>query len=268
VTYLGTELSVDDGFPIELYTFSRGSFSWRYTSADEDKTVASVVYESAQIKRDSFKQTQEMSKSTLGLTLSRTLSVLDQFKVSPPTDIIQVVIQRYHEGDGEVTTPWAGRIINVKFLEKEAEIKCEPIYTSLKRPALRRRYQTACPYVLYGSNCTLDRANFLVNGVVDSVNGLVLESSAFGAFADGYFSGGYTSWAVSGNTETRFIIDHVGDFITINLPFTGGVGTALQTYPGCDHILNTCINKFNNVVNYGGQPFFPRKNPMGGNPVF
>ena len=56
--------------------------------------------------------------------------------------------------------------------------------------------------------------------------------------------------------------------ITILTPALLAVGRVLATYPGCDGTWNTCINKFNNWKNYGGQPWIPIKNPMGGESIY
>jgi len=49
---------------------------------------------------------------------------------------------------------------------------------------------------------------------------------------------------------------------------SAAVGDQVRAYPGCDHSLITCANKFGNSLNFGGFPFMPEKNPMDGTPVF
>ena len=269
MTYDARERSLFEAYPVELYLFARGAQYWRYTSADEDKVVDGVTYNSVQIKRGAFEQNQEMSRSNLTLTMDKGISFLDQFRGSPPTDIVQLTIQRYHEGDAQLAVPWVGRVVNVKFLERKAEVWLEPVFTSLRRPTLRRMYQTTCPHVLYGAACGKSSADFRVDATLTGVSGRDLLSPAFSSFADGYFAGGYVDWEVAEVLERRFIIAHVGQTITLNLPLAGIPANAtVRAYPGCDHTLNTCHNKFNNVDNYGGQPFYPKKNPMNGTPIF
>lgn len=269
MTFQAQESSTYSAHPIELYQFSRGSVTWRYTSADEDKVISLITYTKQAIDRTAFEQTQEMSRSPITLTVDKNLPFVLQYRGSPPSDIVLLKIQRYHELDGELVTPWMGRVTNVKFKERTAEIRCEPIYTSMKRPVLRRRYQTTCPHVLYGAMCGAPSASFVTNVTVQSVNGLTISSSTFALQADGYYSGGYVDWEVGGNLERRFILSHVGSDITINLPFASGVnGSIIRAYPGCDHLLSTCNSKFSNVLNYGGQPFYPKKNPFGGSPIY
>ena len=71
----------------------------------------------------------------------------------------------------------------------------------------------------------------------------------------------------------RYITQHDGDQITLMsaIPslvesIEGSDGQAAVTlYPGCDHTLNDCINKFDNRDNYGGFQWIPSKNPFANN---
>lgn len=269
MTYTAKENSTYDGQPNELYQFVRNGQSWRYTSADEDKTIESIIYSSASLTRTKLEQNQEMSRNPITVSIDKNASFVQQFRGAPPSDVIQLTIFRYHEGDSEVVTIWIGRVVNIRLKERIAEIRCEPIFTAMKRPVLRRRYQTTCPHVLYGAQCGVLSSSFSVITSLLSVSGTTLTASAFGTHPDGYFSGGYVEWEVDGNIETRPIINHVGTAITVNFPFQGMPSNAtVKAFPGCDHVLATCNTKFNNVENYGGQPFFPSKNPMNGTTIY
>jgi len=41
-------------------------------------------------------------------------------------------------------------------------------------------------------------------------------------------------------------------------------GSTVTLWPGCARTMNACLNKFNNLDNYGGLPFLPSKNPFSG----
>ncbi len=264
------EISEYDSFPVELYTFTRQTNIWRYTSADEDKVVGGFVYLAYPMQRDNFQQSQEMARGPINIKMSKQVPFLQEFRASPPSSVTTLTIIRYHEDLAEYVTAWLGRVTNVKFAERDAEVRCEPVFTSLKRPCLRRRYQTTCPHVLYGAQCTVSRAAFAVNTTLAGVAGDVLTSGTFALSPDGWFAGGYVDWDNgAGDIERRFIISHTGSNITIGLPFNGmPSGAEVVAYPGCDHLLQTCADKFDNEENYGGQPFYPGKNPMNGTPIF
>ena len=40
------------------------------------------------------------------------------------------------------------------------------------------------------------------------------------------------------------------------------VGQDVDVFAGCDHTVDTCDQKFDNVINYGGWPYVPSKNPF------
>ena len=269
MTLNAAENSVYSSQPNELYTFSRSAIQWRYTSADEDKVFNLLTYTAVTLKRAAMEQTQEMSRSNLTLNMDKNIPFLTQFRASPPTDIVMLTINRFNEGDTDLAVMWVGRVVSIKFTEREAEVRCEPVFTSMKRPTIRRMYQRNCPHVLYGTSCGANGANFAVAVDILSISGNTITASVFALKADGYYAGGYVDWEQGGALERRFITDHTGQVITLSLPFNGlTTDQTLRAYPGCDHTLNTCGQKFNNYANYGGQPYYPAVNPLTGTSIY
>lgn len=262
--------------PIELYTFSRGSTKWYFTSADRDITFLGKVYLKTPMKRGRIESTQDIGKTPLKIETSIRNPFVTQYIASSPTAIIDVTIQRIHAADADPSTTFVGRVINVTFKENEVTILCQSVQSSLRRPGLRRLYQTTCPHVLYGGGCGVVRSVFLTTAVLSAVSGLDLTSSSFIISVDvvfdaNWFVGGYVEVSSGGLVSTRFITahDNVNGILTLNLPLpTAVVGTTVDAHPGCDHANSTCGAKFSNIENYGGFPFIPEKNPMDGTSVF
>lgn len=263
------EKSVQDGAPVELYTFTRDAQVWRFTSADRAKVVSGNTYTAAVITRNDIETGTELARSPLRLEVPRDFAVADLWRIWPPTSRVTLLLRQYHEGDGELITLWSGRVINVEFEEARANVIAEPVFTTIKRIGLRRLYQRQCPHVLYGARCGVDKAAHDVAGTIASISGLVLTITAAGSSPDGHFAGGYLEFQPSaGVYERRFIEAHTGSAITVMGSVAGLSGGASVTlYPGCDHTLATCNAKFSNAVNYGGMPFMPEQNPFGGSPV-
>lgn len=274
MTYNAQEVSVYGGQPIELYTLTRGPFTYRFTSTDFDVFAFGNTYLSGQLKRSKIEQTQDRTRCPLNFMCDKDLDFLLPFRGAPPSDVTMVTLSRYHRTDvgEEMTTPWIGRITNVKFLEREADVRCEPAFTSMQRPTLRRMYQTNCPHLLYGPSCGVIEGSYLTLASVDSITGSggrVITATEIGLFASGYFSGGRLDWVHDGVFDRRFIAGHTGSSVTINLPLQGlSPGDVVYVYPGCDHTIATCNSKFANKLNYGGQLHYPGVNPMTGNPVY
>ena len=269
MTFDDRESSEYEGEPVELYTFTKQGMMWRYTSSDEDKNVYGNIYKALPVSRNNIEQTQEMARSNLTVKLSKNAPFLFQFRGSPPTSVINFKLERYHEGLDSFITMWLGRVVNIRFAERDAEVLCEPIYTSLRRPVLRMRYQTTCPHVLYGNACRLERSDYFIIGNMLTNGGTVIQVGECSTYPNNYFAGGYIDWESMVDVQRRFILSHTGANLEINLPFAGaGGGATMRIYPGCDHTLGSCHDKFNNEINYGGQPFYPGKNPFTGAKIF
>lgn len=271
MAYSTRELSTIDGEPIELYTFQAPGQTWNYNNSDSDVTVGGATYKSINIKRLDIEQTPDKARSPQTLTLPGANVFVGQYAASPPNFVVRVTIKRHHRGDTDVATIWLGRVVNVKFMADgfEAEVRCEPVYTSILRPVLRRLYQRNCSHVLFGVECRLSRTAYEEDISLQGVNGTVLSAGEFALKADGYYGGGYVQWTSGTEIQRRFIVSHSSFDITVSLPFVGLPGNAsIKVYPGCDHTLDTCVTTFSNELNYGGQPYFPDKNPFGQSPVF
>jgi uncharacterized phage protein (TIGR02218 family) len=77
-----------------------------------------------------------------------------------------------------------------------------------------------------------------------------------------WFTGGVIIFT-SGQNSGRAIEARGSDLATGDLvlsfppPFPVGTGDAFEIYPGCDKRLSTCIERFDNVLNFRGDPFVP-----------
>lgn len=77
---------------------------------------------------------------------------------------------------------------------------------------------------------------------------------------------------INGGDDARLILSQSGDDLQLLLPFPDSIlGSTVVILAGCDHTVTTCDSKFNtpsdpqsNVVNFGGFPFVPTKNPFEG----
>lgn len=270
MTFSAVETSEQDGQRVELYLFRRGASAFYYTSADHDVTYASKQYLSRALSRSAIESTAEMGRSKLTIQSPRDFEIADLFRAAAPGDVVTLTLLRLHEDDGEAVTIWNGRITSARWFASTAEMTGEPVYTSMLRYGLRKAYTRQCPHVLYSGECGVNKTSYAVAGTVSGINGLDLTISQASAYANGYFAGGMIEYQpTTGVFERRFIRSHTGT--TITLPFkvhdlVGGESVTL--YPGCDQTTATCESKFNNLLNHGGWPFIPTKNPFGGAPLY
>ncbi len=143
---------------------------------------------------------------------------------------------------------------------------------------------------LISAGCTLTKANFKFTAVVaNPVSGLfpatlnvatlvgVGGSAAVATVIANYFANGWVEWGAGAAIQRRMIIGSTVPAagalaLTLHRYFRGlpNAGDALVLYPGCDGLFATCkaynagtnpTGKFNNIVNFGAEPFTPVSNP-------
>jgi len=126
----------------------------------------------------------------------------------------------------------------------------------------RNLYQSGCVNTLYDTTCTLNKANFAVNGSVAAGSTQSVVNATL-SLASGYFDLGviaFTSGANNGVSRTikTYLQGSPGTAsVILPLPVAPSAGDAFTIYPGCDKQQSTCQNKFNNLINFRGFPYVP-----------
>lgn len=102
-----------------------------------------------------------------------------------------------------------------------------------------------------------------------AVDGVALTADAFAEFPSGRLAGGYIKWQTDeGLIEYRTISQHTDDNITLDYGTLDLIPTAdITAYPGCRHTWADC-GYHDNQENYGGDLYFPVKNPYSGDPIW
>lgn len=271
MTYDAIERSADQARPVELYTFARGAQLFRYTSANADRIIAFQTYTRAPIERSEIEQGAELNRSALTLTVPRDFAIARLWMIAPPSEVVALTLQQYHEGDGQLASVWSGRVLSVSFQGSRAVISMEPIGTSIRRNGLRRPWQKSCPRVLGEPGCNVNLEAYKLTAPVDTVSGLTITANELATKPDGWFAGGFMRWSIAGGAiESRDIISHTGMTVEIDMtPTALPPGVIADFFPGCDRTLgaNGCA-KFGNELNFGGQPYIPSKNPFGNDPIY
>jgi uncharacterized phage protein (TIGR02218 family) len=279
VTYETAELSVEGGQPFFLYEFNTPDTTYRFTSLSYQHTVNSEVWSPYPVKHSAVKQTNEISKNTVKITMPLGNDLTDLFKGYVPDFIITVNVHRGHEGETDTELYWKGRLTTHDLSNDNISFSCDSVFTSLKRYGIRARYTRACRHTLYDRGCNLEKANFSYTSYLGQVNGLLVVAP--NNEADGFFTGGIIEFE---DGSARFISNHSGDILTINYKSkyinetNQSVGYGLSygevygakpitIYPGCDKTLTTCDTKFDNKLNNGGFKWIPSTNPMGGSSI-
>lgn len=268
MTYSTYENSSELGTPVELYEFIQGIQRWNYISGASPIVRLGQTYTPKPVRRDRIKQTNDIFKDSLKVTFPRDDPFASQFLGFAPEEVTTLTVLRGHYGDPdeEFIVYWKGRVVGVKASGNEINVECESVFTSIRRPGLRARFEYSCRHTLYGARCGVNSEAYKHEGIITALSG-ALNVSVAGAslMPNGYYTGGLL---VASNGGSRFLVGHTGDTITLNRPLSGLAGGQLVAiYPGCDHLRTTCDTKFVNLDNFGGFPFIPQRNPFDGGSI-
>jgi uncharacterized phage protein (TIGR02218 family) len=250
--------------PAELYRIWRmsGEEEWTYTSADSAVVYGEKTYAPAAISRGAVAYDQSLDTSSLDITLDRVSDPAVRFVASHPVEPIWVQVLRVHRDQSpmEAVVVFAGLIVSVGLSGAAANIQCAGLDKALDQQIPTFRIQTGCNATPFDAKCALDPDDYVITGVTATVSadGLVLTATGFAEYADGYFTLGH----ISINGHRRMIVEHTGQSIRLRYPVPGmASGDAFSAWPGCDGTIETCRDKFNNVINFRGYPDLPTDNP-------
>lgn len=272
MSYLTSENSKASGKPVFIYEFVQGENIWRFNSSPVQVIWNTYTWDASNIAHGEVNQSNEMAKDNLSLKFARTDAFARQFLGYAPDQITSIIIRRGHIDDGEFIVYWRGRVVGSKAAGNTIDIECESVFTSLRRPGLRARYQKTCRHALYQPGCNLLAADFTVNAQVTAISSNTVTVPVAAGLTAGSLIGGMLRF----NTHYRLISNHVGSILTLSRPIedlntefiSGGSSPVdVQVYPGCDRTSGTCTTRFANWLNFGGFKWIPDKNPFGGSSI-
>jgi uncharacterized phage protein (TIGR02218 family) len=121
-------------------------------------------------------------------------------------------------------------------------------------------FSPECRAQLFDDRCKVNIASFTDTGAAgtDSTRSVFYHTTL--TQSDGYYDGGViTMTSGANNGVRREIISWSGGALALFLPMPHDitVGDTFSIVPGCDKKSTTCFNKFNNIINFRGEPFIP-----------
>ena len=129
----------------------------------------------------------------------------------------------------------------------------------------RRRCSRLCDLRLFGFRCGLNSETYKISGTIDTIDGVTITATEFDIASD-FSHGG----RIQVGEASRMIVAHDGEEIIISRPFASTVvaGDSFYAWPGCDHTPTTCLNVYNNKINYGGDENLPTENRYQGDLIY
>lgn len=283
------ERSAYQGKPIQFYQFLRSSggvdIYWRYNTSDRDLVFSGNTYSATAISDGGMRFSGEAASTELEITMPITEAFCVDFRLggSVPSDTVYLTIRRCHADDitgiddpapmvSAAAVVWVGTVTGLTQINDiEARVRCAMLPASFQRSGLRQPWSRRCPHALYAAGtCKVNKATFVTVATLSAVDGVTASSPSFDVLADGWFSGGFIEYNLAnGLLERRMVVKHAGpDLRLLGTPAGLVVGAVVSAYPGCSRTTTDCINKFNNLANFGGFPHIRGRSPFDGNPVF
>lgn len=259
MTFNERESSTYGGQPVEIYLFTCGTQVWCYTSGDVTVNHEDRQYVPTTISRGSVDMNGEDEQGGIEVTMVRSNQVAALFIADLPVHPVYLMVQRFHRGDDEYQAFWTGEIASCEFKGSTATLTGLPVSRALRRQVPGLTYQGQCNWALFSGCCGLSKASFMTTAVISYVDGITINSPAFGDHMSGYFRSG---WVETPAGETHWITAHEGGVLTLLTPFRAlHIGDTVYAWPGCDRTIEAC-KVFENLTHYCGFPFLPTKNPF------
>ena len=272
------EISRELGAPVSLYFFKWGDHAssyYAYTDAEEPVSYAGKTYNPIPIGREKIKASGSLDKTTLKVETTLDSEIAQLYLTGGPSHQTTLTIYQGHVGSTDFKAVFMGRLVGLEPRGPLVEISAEPASTSMRGPGLRRHFQYGCPFVLYHkTTCKADPDAVKKSATVSAYGkaDITLAAGWNELITLAKFRNGYITWtAAGGQTEIRTIIEATATAITLTRKLSNiTVGTTLTIYPGCNHQVSDCTDLHvelgtgnPNIVNFGGQPYIPVKNPIG-----
>lgn len=114
-------------------------------------------------------------------------------------------------------------------------------------------YSRTCRANFCDKNCNLDKKNFSYEGEVTMFEQNKIHSDLFSQYENGFFNAAFIEI-----NNIKYKVDiHKNNYVRIKF-FNHNIiskGLKFLIYLECDKEFNTCKNKYNNALNFRGEPF-------------
>lgn len=263
-SFSSLESGLETSRPIETYTFTLYTSTFRYTSSPAPVTVGGNTFTPVSIRRSSIGVGPEARRNTLTLTVPSTNEFARFYIGTPPAQRADLQIHRLQRDESPTFATqqelFTGSVQSVRFPSVgEAEIIAQAIESAVNRIIPRYSFMGMCNHTLYGTQCGVNPLLHQYSGSISAITDKVI--TVPGAAASGHdFVGGHV--VVPSISGTRLVLAQSGDNLTLLVPYgTSLVGSSITCFAGCDHLINSdCQNVFNNVGRFGGFPWVPSRN--------
>lgn len=267
MTYETSEYSVHDARPVECFKFIGSFRTYRYTSAEEEVTVAGETYLPIPGKRGMIRAgTQQDDNLSLDIEMPFDTDVVEDYAYAESPPSLSLELYRVHRGTNFATDfvlLWKGKVTSFSVDGRVAKVRVPSVFArALQADLPSAYYQAPCNHVLFDSLCSVSRAANTTTTSVETTASLAV-TVADVSDPDNVLAGGEIVNTRTG--ERRLILSNQAGVINFSYPFVDMIaGDPVELTKGCDHSFSTCKSKFSNGARFGGHPYIPADNPFAG----
>lgn len=235
----------------------------RFTDHDRDVVVDGDIYKAA----DGMNPTGVSSQSGLAVDNSEFEGILSAAAITEDDIIggrydhaeITLFMVNYADpamGRLQLKTGWLGEV-TLQGGQFTAELRG---LSARLQQTIGEVYTSACRAELGDGRCQVNLAAYTFNGTVTAVEGSFAFSASAITQPNDYFSGGIVQFTSGANLGLRMEVrEFSSQRFALFLPLPGAiaVGDTFTVSAGCDKQFDTCVRKFNNALNFRGEPHVP-----------
>jgi len=236
---------------------------YAFTSAADDVTIGGVTYIASQgLDISSLEVSASLAVDNLELT------TLDDGTTFTHADVLSgkwrnadFVISRYNwasPADG-VEVRMTGTVGDVRLLRGSIVAELRGLQQALQQPIGSVTSKT-CRARLGDAMCGVNLATYTFTGGVTTATSNQTFTDSTKAQAADYFAEGILTWTSGPNTGLSVKVKtFAAGVFTLSLPMllTVAVGNTFSVVAGCQKRLEDCRDKFNNILNFQGEPHLP-----------
>ena len=242
----------------------KDSLVYSFTSADTDVTISNIFYTASQgLSISSIQLSSGLNVDNLELSTLDDGSVFNKYDVlGGRWDNAAFTISRYNWAsptDG-VDIILVGTIGNITINDNIVTAELRGLQQYLQQP-IGSIVSKTCRARLGDSNCTVSLAPYTYTGTVTVGNNLQQFTDTAAIQASDYFGEGIVTFTSGVNIGlSQKVKTFASGVFTLSLPMIQviSIGDTFTAIAGCrKRLLEDCYTKFNNDLNFQGEPHLP-----------
>lgn len=240
--------------------FRRDGITLGFISHDRDLTFGGILHRAAPgMVPTAIRLTSDLSEENAGVEGALSHDTIDESDLAAglfDEASIEVGIVDWETLDAH--TLYTGSLGRIEDNKNSFSGELNSAKSALAQDLVPRTSPT-CRAVFCGRGCGLSATRFTSRVVLEQVDADLNQVRVSGLVSEDHLDG-QIRFLDGPQTGIAFAIVGVnGDWLALDRPLSAGIasGIAAELRQGCDHTLGTCSSRFDNALNFRGEPFLP-----------